>query len=326
MDWGALLRNPSFWETVAPVAAGVTGAVMGNRAQGKAISASKDELLRAREASGNYLREALNAAAPMARWGMDQGREALDSGYGEARNIMAPYLESGNNALARLSSLAASTPRISSYGGMRPQTRSAPGPAQINAQPGFTPRPMMPRSAPPPFAVPGNALAAALGRGRGGFDLSDNRVKQPGFAVRNAPTFGMAGGLAAGALGAGAGLGMAGGTALGSAVLPGIGTAAGALIGGLVGRLTRRGREKEAAAEGVDEFSGWVWNDVMPRARRGEITRDQAQQAIDSGFQEYVNWLNQNLGDKTVATRSAQSQRQYLDQGLAGPNGWASVR
>jgi len=331
-----------------PTGAGVAGAVLSNRSQAGAISDSKEELEKARAASANWLLQALQGAQPYADWNLGEqragsdwafsgGQDALDTGYGRASALMQPYADAGVNALGRLSSLGSSTPRVTSYKGQTPSVsppyaRSAQG--GESSAPAFSPvaRTPYPRTAPAKFSVPGgvggvggNALAANAAGGPAGFDLRDNQVGQPNFAVRNAPAFGALAGMGAGALiGAGAG-GAAAGAGLGTALLPGIGTAAGLLVGGLVGRLTRAGREREGATEAVKEYSNWVWNEVMPQARSGKLSKADAQAAIEAGWTQYTNWLDQNIKDTDVNRNSKTSQRGWLDEGLNGPNGWASV-
>jgi len=86
----------------------------------------------------------------------------------------------------------------------------------------------------------------------------------------------------------------------------------GIVVGALIGHFTRRGKEKETATGAVEEMSSKIWNDIIPAARAGKISVDEARVAINQLWADYEKFLNDNLKDQTVITRSIESQKMIL--------------
>ena len=296
-DWGKIV------EAAVPAAVGITGAILGNRKQGQAITLSEEQLKKAYEESKTAYKTASQQALDIGKWtygqqanmlkyGFENALPALQSGFTDAAKYLNPYSSAGENAMNQANFLL--------YG-KQPTQQSLP---DFGGTPDIPKNPF--GEMPLPTALGGEGATKA-GPASGGNmlaafnSLGDNAVKKSA-----------AGGI----------LGLGGGAA--SAAIPfmttnpvGLGAAAvSSLVGPIVGHFTRRGREKEAASEAVNELSDWVWKDAAPMAKSGDISMDDFKSAVQQGWGAYAGWLDGALKDKTVAQRSKDSQLGYLNEGL----------
>lgn len=276
-------------KVAAPIAASVGGAIAGNRAQAAGLKASSE-------------------AAQKAYTG---GTEALRTGFGQGRTDilnalqLAQQAQSGNawqqyiNPFASQGQVAATTAR---------ELLGLPG-----GGPTFAPiAPAQPFNAFAAFGASPAAGTPAVGRNAlASFTPPSYQV--PGSAASKFPG-GIVGGLA------GAGLGMAGGATLGAALtgpFAPIGAAVGALTGPIIGHFTRKGREKQTASAGIDDYTNWRNSVIVPALKSGQIDPATAKAALEQGFNAWKNWV-QNSGtfkDTDAMRNSIASQQAYFDQG-----------
>ena len=122
-----------------------------------------------------------------------------------------------------------------------------------------------------------------------------------------------------GALG-GAGIGM-GAKALGGALMsPALGAAtlgmapvAGAAIGAIRGAFDNNNPDKNFATEGINRVSPWVWNTLMPAVKSGQVSPQDAENALNDVLGKWESSMANTPGfNKDVLQRSVTSQRGYL--------------
>lgn len=310
-DWSKFLT------AVIPAGIGAAGALAGNRAKASANAQSKETIENAYRQALDAFSKASGQATDINNWMLQSSFAPLNFGYSQSRSDLGNALANAQAAIqggtADIGSILGPYTSAGKRGaeetnfllyGQRPgaQTPSAPtagpNPGSFQLPPNFgggfniAPPPSMAPGAPgAPGASSTNLLTSFAPH------LADNKV---------------AGSKAAGIAGTAAGIG--------GNFLPGLGPIAGAGLGGLtsglISRLTRKGREKEAASDAVNEHSDWFWNDVVPTAQREGWSGDQLKAVANQGWNDYSNWINQNLGDKKVAQTSLDSQKSFFDQGL----------
>lgn len=292
-----------------PAAIGATGAIVGNKKANAANAASKADLEAGYQETKGANQAASGHITDLNTWLLNQGLPVINTGYSNQRadlgntlqqatgaiqagradvgNVLKSYTNAGNRGSAETNFLLYGN-RPSPDGGQvapqAPQPRPTAPTQAPNVLQGFgpiAPPPTTGTATAPAAATGGNALQSLASH------LSDNKVPQPGALGQIAAS-------------------VAGGSLLGP------------VIGGLAGRLTRHNREKEGASSAANEFSDYIWKDVMPQAKAQGWTKEQLQSAVESGKRDYSNWLDQNLKDKGVKSNSAQSQFGYLDKDLAG--------
>jgi len=317
----------AFLATAIPAGISAVGAIAGKNAKSTGNAQSRQEIEAAyQEALGAY-NTAHGRATDINNWmlqssfaplnfGFQQGRadlqnallmgqQGLAGGQSQIADILGPYTSAGKRGAEETNFLLYGN-RPGSGSPTAPSTPGAPAPnpAVFNLpanQGGFN------IAAPPSGpAAPGGGGGNSASNMLTSFapHLADNSVKKSG-AQNLLSAFGGVTGAAGG---------MIPGLAAGPAGLAA--SFAAPLLGSLVGHLTRRGREKEASSEGVNEHSNWFWNEVVPTAQREGWTGDQLKQVADSGFGDYSNWINQTMGDKDQAAKTLSSQKQYFDAGL----------
>lgn len=127
------------------------------------------------------------------------------------------------------------------------------------------------------------------------------------------------GGVASGALG---GLGFGGAAKLGAnaflspakaAALGPISLAAGPAIGAIKGLFDNNNSDKSFATTGIERVGPWVWNSILPAVKSGQMSPDQAEQAVNQTLQQWeASMRNTPNFNQDVLQRSVTSQRQYL--------------
>jgi len=294
LDW------VKFLAAVIPAGVSAGAAIAGNRARQKGQQLSRETIDAAlKEALGAYA-QSRGMATDINNWALSSSFAPLNFGYQQSRADLQNALGIGSQLLqggqGQISDI------LSPYTGAGRRGSEETQFLLYGQRPGAAPAPNRPSAL--PFPPQGGVVPNALA---GGFNIPPPPSSQPAaagaantlgaFAPRLADNRVESSGLA-------------------STLGPLVGGPAGGLTGGLVSRLTRRGREKTAASDAVNEHSDWFWNEVVPTAQREGWSGDQLKQAADSGWKDYSNWVNQNLKDKTVAERSLASQKEFFDAGL----------
>lgn len=85
--------------------------------------------------------------------------------------------------------------------------------------------------------------------------------------------------------------------------IPGLSELIGFGLDKIIGHFTKLGREKKSATEIANVMHSTVWNDIMPKYQSGEISKDQAKQAVQAIVDQYKGALKQP-GLKDVSSRS----------------------
>jgi hypothetical protein len=100
--------------------------------------------------------------------------------------------------------------------------------------------------------------------------------------------------------------------------IPGLAEGISWAVNAALGHFQKLGRDKKSATTSANIMHNAVWNEIMPSYKAGEITREQAESAINEVKGMYNNYLK-DLGkkDSKVALNS-QDQIDWLDKGLAG--------
>lgn len=316
-DWGKIaeIAIPAVVGGIGAIAGGKAKAGANQRSQAVIDKAYKDALAAYSTAHGqatdinNWMLK--SSFAPL-NFGYQQGRadfqnallggqQGLAAGQANIADILGPYTGAGRKGTAETNFLLygagqGSTPPPTAGNFPAPSPGSFQLPANFGG--GFN-------IAPPPAggstggggSSPGgtNALTSFASH------LADNKVKPGMLGAIGSAVGGVAGGIYGGPAGA----------------------AGGSFAGSFLGRLTRNGREKMAASDAANEFSDYIWNEVIPQAKDQGWDLPTLQNAVNAGKNDYSNWLGQTLKDKGVVQNSQTSQFGYLDKDLAGVySGW----
>ena len=100
--------------------------------------------------------------------------------------------------------------------------------------------------------------------------------------------------------------------ALGAATL-GMAPVAGAAIGAIKGAFDNNNPDKNFATEGINRVSPWVWNTLMPAVKSGQVSPQDAENALNDVLGKWESSMANTPGfNKDVLQRSVTSQRGYL--------------
>lgn len=252
------------------------------------------ELIGAGASAGGQIAGAKIAAGGYEKAGQLQAQSAqqqlnaLLGMYGLARGERAPHRAVGVSALNTLQN-------------WKPGGQNAFAPVDLSK---FRPNQV---DLPPQLSGMMTGGANAFSPGGGGFsDISTKGIQSRGSRI------------AGGAL-TGAGLGMTG-AGLGNAFVGGLTkfsmpwmAAAGAGIGAIKGAFDNNNPDKNFATEGINRVGPWVWNTVMPAVKSGQMTPEEAEQAVNQTLGQWEQSMRQVPGfNEGVLARSVASQRQYL--------------
>jgi len=301
---------PIDWTEIAkvaiPAAVAGAGAIAGKKSKSGATKQARADVEKAYQIALEAYNRAHGQATDINNWMLQSSFAPLNFGYQQGRTDFQNALLGGQQALAGGQANVADI--LGPYTGAGRKASGETNFLLYGAGQGSTPAPTagnFPAPSPGSFSLPADFK---------------------GFNIAAPPSFGGGGGAGSSSGGSSNAL-----TSFAphladnrtpSSMAPTIGSAVGgpigSAIGGLIGRLTRHNREKEAASNAANEFSDWVWKEVIPTAKSEKWDSGKLKTVIDSGKNDYSNWLSGTLKDQGVIQNSQTSQFGYLDKDLAG--------
>jgi hypothetical protein len=100
--------------------------------------------------------------------------------------------------------------------------------------------------------------------------------------------------------------------------IPGLSEGIGWAVNAALGHFQKLGRDKKSATTAANIMHSAVWNDIMPMYKAGQVTREQAEAAINEVKGQYTSYLKE-LGKKDAKVAfNSMDQLDWLDKGLSG--------
>jgi len=100
--------------------------------------------------------------------------------------------------------------------------------------------------------------------------------------------------------------------------IPGLSEGIGWAMNAALGHFTKLGKDKKSATAAANIMQNSVWNDIMPMYQAGQITREQAEAAINEVKGMYSGYLKE-LGKKDAKVAlNSMDQLDWVEKGFSG--------
>ena len=157
--------------------------------------------------------------------------------------------------------------------------------------------------------APGGLEGALAGQPQFG-DISTKGIQSRGSRILQGALGGGTGGASAAGIGNLASKGLLGGALRFSTPWM---AAGGAALGAIRGAFDNNNPDKDFATEGINRVSPWVWNTLMPAVKSGQVSPQDAENALNDVLGKWESSMANTPGfNKDVLQRSVTSQRGYL--------------